>query len=159
FMGKQSTDLRVMQMFPWKGMLTSQKEEAYQMSQVEYFRFLDKKNQLFLEVKSTWLELLLRQGELKLTQQTLDYLTKQESLLLVNYQVGNSTGLSSPSPSMPIPQSIRSTGSGMSGMGKATVLENTSQGMTSGMPAPSMTTASVGMAGVARKFSSTQNSV
>lgn len=148
FMGKQSTDLRVMQMFPWKGMLTSQKEEAYQMSQVEYFRFLDKKNQLFLEVKSTWLELLLRQGELKLTQQTLDYLTKQESLLLVNYQVGNSTGLSSPSPSMPIPQSIRSTGSGMSGMGKATVLENTSQGMTSGMPAPSMTTASVGMAGV-----------
>lgn len=146
FMGNQSTDLRLMQMFPWRGMLTSQKEEAYQMSQAEYFRFLDKKNQLFLEVKSIWLELLLRQGELKLTQQTLDYLSKQESLLLVNYQVGNSTGLSSPTPSMT--QSIRSAGSGMSGMGNAATPESASPGMPSGVPAPSMTSASVGMAGV-----------
>lgn len=146
FMGNQSTDLRLMQMFPWRGMLASQKEEAYQMGQVAYFRFLDKKNQLFLEVKSTWLELLLRQGELKLTQQTLDYLNKQESLLLVNYQVGNSAGLSSPTPSMI--QSIRSTGSGMSGMGNAATPESASPGMPSGGNAPSMTTASVGMASV-----------
>lgn len=148
FMGNQSTDLRLMQMFPWRGMLTSQKEEAYQMGQAEYFRFLDKKNQLFLEVKSTWLEMLLRQGELKLTQQTLDYLNKQESLLLVNYQVGNSAWPSSPTPSMPLPQPIRSTGSGMSGMGNAATPESASPEMTSGMPAPSMTSASVGMAGL-----------
>ncbi len=148
FMGNQSTDLRLMQMFPWRGMLTSQKEEAYQMGQAAYFRFLDKKNQLFLEVKSTWLEMLLRQGELKLTQQTLDYLNKQESLLLVNYQVGNSTGVSLSTPSMSLPQPIRSTGSGMSGMGNAATPESASPEMTSGMPAPSMTSASVGMAGV-----------
>lgn len=146
FMGNQSTDFRLMQMFPWRGMLNSQKEEAYQMGQAEYFRFMDKKNQLFLEVKSTWLELLLRQGELKLTQQTLDYLKKQESLLLVNYQVGNSTGLSSPTPSMTQP--IRSTGSGMSSMGNAATPESLIPGMTSGMPAPSMTSASVGMPAV-----------
>lgn len=148
FMGNQSTDLRLMQMFPWRGMLTSQKEEAYQMGQAEYYRFLDKKNQLFLEVKSFWLELLLRQGELKLTQQTLDYLNKQESLLLVNYQVGSSTGLSSPTPSMPLQQPTRSTGSGMSSMGNAATPESASPGITSGMPAPSMTSASVGMAGL-----------
>lgn len=148
FMGNQSTDLRLMQMFPWRGMLTSQKEEAYQMGQAAYFRFLDKKNQLFLEVKSTWLELLFRQGELKLTQQTLDYLNKQESLLLMNYQVGNSTDLSYTSPSMPIQQPNQSTGSGMSGMGNAATPKTVSPGMTSGMPAPSMTSASVGMAGL-----------
>ena len=137
FMGNQSTDLRLMQMFPWRGMLTSQKEEAYQMGQSEYFRFLEKKNQLFLEVKSIWLELLLRQGELKLTQQTLDFLNKQESLLLMNYQVGVSAGLSSPTPSMPIPQTTRSTGSGMSGMGNASTPESASPGMSLGMPSPS----------------------
>jgi outer membrane protein TolC len=146
FMGNQSTDLRLMQMFPWRGMLTSQKEEAYQMGQAAYFRFLDKKNQLFLEVKSTWLELLLRQGELKLTQQTLDYLNKQESLLLVNYQVGNSTVPSSPTPNMPQP--IRSTGSGMASMGNASTAESSSPGMNLGMPSPSMTSASTGMQGL-----------
>ena len=148
FMGNQSTDLRLMQMFPWRGMLTSQKEEAYQMGQAAYFLFLDKKNQLFLEVKSTWLELMLRQGELKLTQQTLDYLKKQESLLLVNYQVGSSSGLSSTTPSMPIQQPTRSAGSGMSGMGNAFTTESASQGMSLGMPTPSMTTAYVGMPGI-----------
>jgi outer membrane protein TolC len=148
FMGNQSTDLRLMQMFPWRGMLTSQKEEAYQMGQAAYFRFLDKKNQLFLEVKSTWLELLLSQGELKLTQQTLDYLNKQESLLLVNYQVGNSAELNSPTPSMPTPQPIRSTGSGMSGMGNAAVTESARPVMNNGMPIPSMTSASIGMQGL-----------
>lgn len=147
-MGNQSTDLRVMQMFPWRGMLTSQKEEAYQMGQAAYFRFLDKKNQLFLEVKSTWLELLLRQGELKLTQQTLDYLNKQESLLLMNYQVGNSTDLSYTTPSMPIQQPNQSTGSGMSSMGNAATPESANPGMPSGGAALSITSASVGMAGL-----------
>ncbi len=148
FMGNQSTDLRLMQMFPWRGMLTSQKEEAYQMGKAAYFRFLDKKNQLFLEVKSTWLELMVRQGELKLTQQMLDYLKKQESLLLVNYQVGSSSGLSSSTPSMPIQQPTRSAGSGMSGMGNASTTESASQEMSLGMPTPSMTSAFVGMPAV-----------
>ena len=148
FMGNQATDLRLMQMFPWRGMLTSQKEEAYQMGQAAYFRFLDKKNQLFLEVKSNWLELMVRQGELKLTQQTLDYLKKQESLLLVNYQVGSSSGLSSSTASMPIQQPRRSAGSGMTGMGNASTTESAGQEMSLGMPTPSMTTAYVGMPGV-----------
>lgn len=145
FMGTQSTDLRLMQMFPWRGMLTSQKEEAYLMGQAEYFRFLDKKNQLFLEVKSTWLELLLRQGELKLTQQTIDFLKKQESLLLVTYQVGSLSGLSSPTPSMPVKQPSGSTDSGMSGMGNAKSPERLSQGMSLEMSTPSMTSTYVGM--------------
>ncbi len=148
FMGNQATDFRLMQMFPWRGMLTSQKEEAYLMGQAEYFRFMDKKNQLSLEVKSTWLELLFRQGELKLTQQTIDYLKKQESLLLLNYQVGNSTGLSSPTPSMPVQQLTRSTGSGMSSMGNVSTAESSSQGMSLGMPSPSMNSAFVGMPAV-----------
>ena len=148
FMGNQSTDLRLMQMFPWRGMLTSQKEEAYQMGQAAYFRYLDKKNQLFLEVKSTWLELMVRQGEFKLTQQTLDYLKRQESLLLVNYQVGSSSGQSSSTASMPIQLPTRSTGSRMSSMENASTIESATQEMSLGMPSPSMTSAYVGMPGV-----------
>lgn len=148
FMGNQSTDLRLMQMFPWRGMLTSQKEEAYQMGQAEYFRFLDKKNQLFLEVKSLWLELLVRQGELELTQQTLDYLQKQESLLLINYQVGNSSAVSPPTPPSSMQTPTQSSGSGMAGMGSVVGPEKGNASMDPGMNNLLMSTSAVGMSGV-----------
>jgi outer membrane protein TolC len=148
FMGNQSTDLRLMQMFPWRGMLTSQKEEAYQMGQAEYFRFLDKKNQLFLEVKSLWLELLLRQGELKLAQETLDYLQKQESLLLINFQVGNSSAVSPPTSPSSMQTPRIANASGMSGMGKSASQEEVNTGMNSGMGLSPMSAPAIGMSGV-----------
>lgn len=148
FMGNQSTDLRLMQMFPWRGMLTSQKEEAYQMGQAAYFRFLDKKNQLFLEVKSLWLELLLRQGELNLAQQTLDYLQKQESLLLINYQVGNSSAVSPPTSPSSMQTPRIANASGMIGMGKSASQEEVNTGMNTGMGLSPMSSPSIGMSGV-----------
>ena len=65
-MGNQTADFRLMQMFPWFGMLPTQKEEAYLMGQAEYQLFLEEKNRLFFEVKSTWNKLLLLQGEQQL---------------------------------------------------------------------------------------------
>ena len=119
FMGNQTTDIRFMQMFPWKGMLASQKEEAYQMGQATYFRYLEKRNQLFLEIKTIWLEMLVRQGEINLIKQTLDYLKQEESLILINYQVGTTGPLNSSSSinTGPMPRQTPSQNSmGMSGM-------------------------------------------
>ncbi len=118
FMGNQTADFRLMQMFPWFGMLSTQKEEAYYMGQAEYQLFLEEKNRLFFEVKSTWNKLLLLQGEQQLAQETLDYLMKYETLALMQYQAGNSITL--PSTSFRPAKDSSSSTSPMSGMGGAT---------------------------------------
>ena len=118
FMGNQTADFRLMQMFPWFGMLSTQKEEAYHMGQAEYQLFLEEKNRLFFEVKSTWNKLLLLQGEQQLAQENLDYLLKYETLALMQYQAGNSIIL--PSTSFRPTKDSSSSISSMSGMGGAT---------------------------------------
>ena len=118
FMGNQKADFRLIQMFPWFGMLSTQKEEAYHMGQAEYQLFLEEKNRLFFEVKSTWNKLLLLQGEQQLAQENLDYLMKYETLALMQYQAGNSITL--PSTSFRPAKDSSSSTSPMSGMGGAT---------------------------------------
>ena len=118
FMGNQTADFRLMQMFPWFGMLSTQKEEAYHMGQAEYQLYLEEKNRLFFEVKSTWNKLLLLQGEQQLAQENLDYLMKYETLALMQYQAGNSITL--PSTSFRPAKDSSSSISPMSGMGGAT---------------------------------------
>ena len=118
FMGNQKADFRLIQMFPWFGMLSTQKEEAYHMGQAEYQLFLEEKNRLFFEVKSTWNKLLLLQGEQQLAQENLDYLMKYETLALMQYQAGNSIDL--PSTSFRPAKDSSSSTSPMSGMGGAT---------------------------------------
>jgi outer membrane protein TolC len=120
FMGNQTADFRLMQMFPWFGMLSTQKEEAYHMGQAEYQLFLEEKNRLFFEVKSTWNKLLLLQGEQQLAQENLDYLLKYETLALMQYQAGNSIALPSTSFRPAKDTKEVSSASPMSGMGGAT---------------------------------------
>ena len=117
FMGNQTADFRLMQMFPWFGMLSTQKEEAYHMGQVDYLLFLEEKNRLFFEVKSTWNKLLLLQGEQQLAQENLEYLMKYETLALMQYQVGNSIVLPSNSFRQANTNSSPANTSQMSGMG------------------------------------------
>jgi outer membrane protein TolC len=90
FMGRQTADTRLMQEFPWFGMLRTQKEEAYQMAQVAYFEYLEEKNQLLLQLRSSWQELMLLQGQNQLAQANLEYLKKYEELALLQYSAGSS---------------------------------------------------------------------
>ena len=120
YMGNQTAEFRLMQMFPWFGMLSTQKEEAYHMGQAEYQLFLEEKNRLFFEVKSTWNKLLLLQGEQQLAQENLDYLVKYETLALMQYQVGNSIALPSTSFLPTKDTKEGSSTSQMSGMGGST---------------------------------------
>lgn len=120
FMGNQTADFRLMQMFPWFGMLSTQKEEAYHMGQADYQLFLEEKNRLFFEVKSTWNSLLLLQGEQQLAQENLEYLIKYETLALMQYQAGNSIALPSSSFRQANANNSPANSSQMSGMGGAT---------------------------------------
>ena len=149
YMGNQTADFRLMQMFPWFGMLSTQKEEAYQMGQADYQLFLEEKNRLFFEVKSTWNSLLLLQGEQQLAQENLEYLMKYETLALMQYQVGNSIVLPSNSFRQANTSSSPAKASQMSGMGGST--SPTAQGAStpsSGMSAVPMVGSSTGLTAI-----------
>ena len=149
FMGNQTADFRLMQMFPWFGMLSTQKEEAYHMGQADYQLFLEEKNRLFFDVKSTWNKLLLLQGEQQLAQENLEYLMKYETLALMQYQVGNSIVLPSNSFRQANTSSSPANSSQMSGMGGSS--STTAQGAStpsSGMSAVPMVGSSTGLTAI-----------
>ncbi|NVJ87259.1 MAG: TolC family protein [Algoriphagus sp.] len=113
FMGNQVADIRLMQMFPWFGTLDSRKEAANLQAEARYQMFLDAKNQLFYEVKSTWFELYRIQKEIEINRENLEYLKEYERLALVKYS--SSTSQSSSDMSMPNTSSnMSSSGTQMS---------------------------------------------
>lgn len=117
FMGNQQADIQLMQMFPWFGMLSTQKEEANYMAQAQYQLFVEEKNQLFFQVKSTWYELHRLNEEIRITRENLEYLQKYERLALIKYQAASpASGSSVPSPSNPAERSSSSSSAGVSSM-------------------------------------------
>ncbi|NVK50781.1 MAG: TolC family protein, partial [Cyclobacteriaceae bacterium] len=99
FMGNQQADIQLMQMFPWFGTIGTQKEEANWMAQAQYQLFLEEKNRLLFEVKSTWFELIRLQEEIRIEKENLEFLEKYERLALIKFQAagGNPNSMSNPS--------------------------------------------------------------
>lgn len=151
FMGNQTADFRLMQMFPWFGMIGTQKEEANQMAKAQYQLFLEEKNQLLFQVKSTWYELIRLQEEIKISRENLEYFKKYEDLALIQYQVGTSSSSPIPSPSLPQSNTTSSSSAGSSGMntmgGADKTMANPSP-MSSGMQPTSMGNSPSGMSAV-----------
>ncbi|MEQ8880679.1 MAG: TolC family protein [Cyclobacteriaceae bacterium] len=86
FMGTQQADLQLMQMFPWFGMLKTQKDEASKMAVARYERFQEAKYDLFYLVKATWYELYRLEEEIGVTEENLDILQQLERLALIRFQ-------------------------------------------------------------------------
>ncbi|MDP3472842.1 MAG: TolC family protein [Algoriphagus sp.] len=138
FMGNQQADIQLMQMFPWFGMLSAQKEEANYMALAQYQLFLEEKNQLFFQVKSTWYELHRLNEEIRISEENLEYLKKYERLALIKYQAAApTTGGAAPTPSNQTASTSGSSSAGassMNSMGATTSQMPTSaSSMSSGM--------------------------
>ncbi|MFC3881303.1 TolC family protein [Algoriphagus namhaensis] len=123
FMGNQQADLRLMQMFPWFGTISTQKEEANYMAQAQYQLFLEDKNQLMYQVKSTWYEMIRLNEEVRISKENLEFLNKYERLALIKYQSASGGASSGSIPQMSgsersMTSSSSAEASGMSGMGK-----------------------------------------
>jgi hypothetical protein len=150
YMGNQTADLKLMQMFPWFGMIGTQKEEANQMAIAQYQLFLEEKNQLFLQVKSTWYELIRLKEEVKITEENLDYMRKYEELALIRFRVGSSSssGIQAPTSSPTQKSNSTTSASGMSSMSGMSEKQGSNMSaassMSSGMSPSSMSTASTG---------------
>jgi len=81
--GNQVADLRLMQMFPWFGVLRSAKDEMSFMANAKFELFRDAKLQVFYDVQKTWYELFKIRKEISISEKNIEILKIIERLALV----------------------------------------------------------------------------
>lgn len=118
--GKQVADIRLMQMFPWFGVLKAAKDEMSLMAKAKLETLRDAKLQVFYDVQRTYFELQKIDQSIHIAEENLEILRTVERLSLVKFK---SAAISSPASS--------SGGSMAQGSGSAATAS--SGGMAGGM--------------------------
>jgi len=115
--GNQIADIRLMQMFPWFGVLKYAKDEMSLMANAKFELFRDAKLQVFYDVQRTWYELYKVQKDQSISEKNIEILKLIERLALVRFKSASleSTGTSSQS-SATTSVSTSGNSSGSSGM-------------------------------------------
>jgi outer membrane protein TolC len=90
--GKQKADIRLMQMFPWFGVLKYAKDEMSLMAKAKFELFLDAKLQVYYDVQKTWYELYKNEKEIRISEKNIDILKLIERLALVRFKTASSEG-------------------------------------------------------------------
>jgi outer membrane protein TolC len=118
--GYQVADLRLMQMFPWFGVLKNAKDEMSLMAKAKFETFRDAKSQVFYDVQRTWYELIKVDQDLHISEKNIELLHAIERLALVKFKaapIGVSSSSTSPNEkSNSNSQNNSSNSSGMNSM-------------------------------------------
>ncbi|MFA5046051.1 MAG: TolC family protein [Paludibacter sp.] len=115
--GNQVADIKLMQMFPWFGVIKNAKDEMSLMAKAKYETFRDAKLQVCYDAQRTWYDLYKIRQNIRISQENVDLLKTIERLTLVKFRSGSlSSG------------STGSSGGGMSG-GTTTTNSGSSSGM------------------------------
>lgn len=93
--GKQVADLRLMQMFPWFGVLRSAKDEMSLMANAKYELFRDAKLQVYYDVQRTWYELYKIRKDISISEKNIEILKTIERLATVKFQASSASGTGS----------------------------------------------------------------
>lgn len=121
--GNQVADLRLMQMFPWFGVIKYSKDEMSLMANAKFESFRDAKLQVFYDVQRTWYELHKIRQNIRISEKNIEILETIERLAIVRFKAAP-TGNVAPAPGggmTPTPYQDASSGSsGMQSMGGAT---------------------------------------
>ncbi|HEX2935456.1 MAG TPA: TolC family protein [Bacteroidales bacterium] len=116
--GKQVAEIRLMQMFPWFGVLKNAKDEMSLMAKAKYETFRDAQFQVVYDLQRTWYELLKTQQIVHIAERNADILRTLERLSLVKFKAPPSSGNSGSSSGTGITgYSGKTSSSGQSGMG------------------------------------------
>jgi outer membrane protein TolC len=121
--GSQLADIRLMQMFPWFGVLKNARDEMSLMAKAKYELFRDAKLQLYYDIERTWYEMNKIEQDIKISEKNIEILRSIERLSLVKFKAapvsGGKTSSSSASISNISVQNSSPTSSGMNSMGGA----------------------------------------
>lgn len=89
--GKQVADIRLMQMFPWFGVLKNARDEMSLMAKAKYESFRDSKAQVFYDVQRTWYELQKNYQSIRIAEKNLEILRMIERLSINKFKVSSAT--------------------------------------------------------------------
>jgi len=92
--GNQIADLRLMQMFPWFGVLRNAKDEMSMMANAKFEIFRDAKFQVFFDVQRTWYELFKVRKDISISEKNIEILNTIERLAMVRFKAAPSGGSS-----------------------------------------------------------------
>lgn len=116
--GNQVADIRLMQMFPWFGVIKNSKDEMSLMAKANYELFRDAKLQVFYDVQRTWFQLQKINQQILVLESNLEILKTLERLTIIKYKTSgsivNSTSASMSSNNL---QPTSNSSSGMQTMG------------------------------------------
>ena len=84
--GNQVADIRLMQMFPWFGVLRNAKDEMSFMANAKFELFRDAKLQVFYDVQRTWYELYKIHKDISISEKNIEILKIIERLALVRFK-------------------------------------------------------------------------
>jgi len=88
--GNQVADFKLMQMFPWFGVLRNAKDEMSLMANAKYEMFRDAKAQVSYDVQKTWYELFKVREAIRISERNIEILRTIERLSLVKYKSAGS---------------------------------------------------------------------
>ena len=148
--GNQVADIRLMQMFPWFGVLKFAKDEMSLMAKAKYETFRDAKLQAFYDVQRTWYELNKIRQNILVSEKNIQLLRTIERLAIVRFKAGPSANSSTPAGKSMSQSSTPSSSSGSSGMnsmggGSGNSAESVSSQAASPMGGSSMGSSSGGL--------------
>ncbi len=118
--GNQLADIKLMQMFPWFGVLKNAKDEMSLMAKAKYEAFVDAKLQVYFDVQSIWFDLYKVRQNLIISANNLELLKTIERLSIAKLKAGSASNVSN------------SSSGKMQGNG-ASALSASSGGMSGGM--------------------------
>jgi len=136
--GNQVAEIRLMQMFPWFGVLKNAKDEMSLMAKAKYELFRDAKLQVFYDVQRTLYELYKIRKDIQISENNIGILHSLERLSLVKFKTGTTATVSS-STGNPPNSNPQNASSGSSGMG-----DNTGGTSGTNKPTSSMQTSVMG---------------
>ena len=90
--GYQVADIKLMQMFPWFGVLKNAKDEMSLMAKGKYELFRDAKLQVFYDVQRAWFDVYKVRQSIRISEKNMELLKTIERLALVKYKTGSSGG-------------------------------------------------------------------
>jgi outer membrane protein TolC len=143
--GNQVADIRLMQMFPWFGVLKYAKDEMSLMANAKFELFRDVKLQVFYDVQRNWYELYKVQKDISISEKNIEILKVIERLALVKFKSAPSESSGTTSSSAVISSvSAQNNSAGSSGMQTMGAGQGNSGSATSNQASSSMQTGTMG---------------
>ena len=129
--GNQVADIKLMQMFPWFGVIKNAKDEMSLMAKAKYETFVDAKLQVFYEVQTNWFDLYKVRRNIEISSRNIELLKTIERLSLVKLKSGSTNNASSGSGRTQMSGNGTASGSGSGGGMGGSMGGNTSGSNTS----------------------------